>query len=451
MSSGEAGSVPPALLALLELHHEARRAEAPDALRYLCVNRTRGLVAYRQAALLTLTSGGRRRLEAVSNLSEVSRDAPFTRWLEAAARGIDAEPDVDKVHPIDRAALPATVEGDWAEWSAAHAVWCPLPAPGAAPGDRPPAVLWLAREESWTDGELVLLDRLGEGYGHAWWALNGGRRPTGGFRRRLFGALIAAGIAGGAAWPVPLSAVAPAEVTADNPMIVAAPIDGVIERFMIRPNEPVREGQPLFRFDETTPRGRYEVAQRTLTAARAELMTAGQGAFADPQSKAKLAQLKAQVDLREAEANYARDLLDRVVVRAERSGVAVFADENDWLGRPVSVGERVMALADPERVRVEIRVPVGDAVAMDVGARVRLFLNVDPLHPVRARVTRSAYEPTPSAAGVLSFRVFAEIDPGETPPRLGLRGTARIEGEPVPLGLLLFRRPLAAARQTIGF
>ena len=31
-----------------------------------------------------------------------------------------------------------------------------------------------------------------------------------------------------------------------------------------------------------------------------------------------------------------RDLLDRVTVKAERAGIAVFTDVNDWLGKPVA-------------------------------------------------------------------------------------------------------------------
>jgi hypothetical protein len=35
-------------------------------------------------------------------------------------------------------------------------------------------------------------------------------------------------------------------------------------------------------------------------------------------------------------------------------------------------------------------------------------------------------------------------------PRLGLRGSAKIDGQMVPLGYFLLRRPLAVARQWLG-
>ena len=141
-------------------------------------------------------------------------------------------------------------------------------------------------------------------------------------------------------------------------------------------------------------------------------------------------------------------------MKAERAGIAVFTDVNDWLGKPLSVGERVLTLADPQAPEIDIMVPVGDALVLEPGSRVELFLNVDPLHPLRARLTHASYEAGLSASGVLSYRVKAALEPGEipgeTPPRIGLRGTAKILGDRVPLALYLFRRPLALLRQSLG-
>ena len=51
-------------------------------------------------------------------------------------------------------------------------------------------------------------------------------------------------------------------------------------------------------------------------------------------------------------------------------------------------------------------------------------------------------------------RVKAALEPagtpGQAPPRIGLRGTAKILGDRVPLALYLFRRPLALLRQSLG-
>ena len=117
------------------------------------------------------------------------------------------------------------------------------------------------------------------------------------------------------------------------------------------------------------------------TQAEAELLTASQAAFAAPQTKARVAQLRAQVKLRRAELAPARDLLDRGTVKADRAGIAVFTDINDRLGKPLSVGERVLTLADPQAPEIDIMVPVSGAPVLEPGPPVELFLNVDPLPP----------------------------------------------------------------------
>lgn len=451
------------LLMLLELQRQAwRQATAPE-LRYHIVNQTRRLIAFRQAAFLTVGERGRATLEAVSNIAVLEPNAPFAQWLEEAVRAVATGEHANSVHVVDPAALPALVRTAWGEWGPAQVLWCPLrkpelprdALPGAAAESRGKAVpplagLWLGRDEPWTDGEILLLSHLTEGYGHAWWALSGKRAKRHGLRRALLPLLVLLAVAGALAIPVPMSTLAPAEIQTRNPVIVAAPLDGVIERFHVQPNEMVTAGQPLFSFESTVLRSRFEVARKGLTQAEAELLTASQAAFADPQTKARVAQLRAQVELRRAEMALARDLLERVTVKADRAGIAVFTDVNDWLGKPVAVGERVLTLADPQAPEIDIMVPVGDALVLEPGSPVELFLNVDPLHPLQARLTHASYEAGLSAAGVLSYRVKAALEPGETPPRIGLRGTAKILGDRVPLALYLFRRPLALLRQSMG-
>lgn len=449
------------LLMLLDLQRQAwRQATAPE-LRYHIVNQTRRLIAYRQAAFLTVSERGRPTLEAVSNIAVLEPGAPFAQWLEEAARTVATGAQGNAVHVVDPTTLSASVRGAWGEWGPAQVLWCPLckpetpcappsgvPTEAKAKPAPPPAGLWLGRDEPWTEAEILLLNHLTEGYGHAWWALSGKRRR--GLRPALLPFLVLLPAVGALAIPVPMSTLAPAEIQTSNPVIVAAPLDGVIERFHVQPNEAVTTGQPLFSFESTVLRSRYEVARKGLTQAEAELLTASQAAFADPQTKARIAQLRAQVALRHAEQELARDLLDRVTVKAERAGIAVFTDVNDWLGKPVSVGERVLTLADPQAPEIDIMVPVGDALVLEPGSPVELFLNVAPLNPLHARLTHASYEAGLSAAGVLSYRVKAALEPGEAPPRIGLRGTAKILGDRVPLALYLFRRPLALLRQTLG-
>ncbi len=233
---------------------------------------------------------------------------------------------------------------------------------------------------------------------------------------------------------------------------MTAPLDGVITRIEAAPHEPVQGDQVLFRLDSTLIGNRREVAAKAVAVAEAELLSARQLSFSDSSLKSRIPFLHARVAERKAELAHADELLTRTVVRARHDGIAVFGDPNDWNGRPVQVGERVMLIADPARAELEIRVPMDDAIVFEEGAPVSLFLNAKPLTPVEAVVMRASYDATETLEGTLAYRLRARFaDEHSPPPRIGLKGTARISGRRTSLFYYLFRRPLTALRQSIGY
>ena len=93
-----------------------------------------------------------------------------------------------------------------------------------------------------------------------------------------------------------------------------------------------------------------------------------------------------------------------------------------------------MRIADPSKVEVTINLPVSDAIILNEGAPVELYLDSNPLKPVKATMISASF-PT---------------DSGQTLPRIGLRGTAKVYGDEVRLGYYLLRKPLLAVRQWTG-
>jgi hypothetical protein len=65
-------------------------------------------------------------------------------------------------------------------------------------------------------------------------------------------------------------------------------------------------------------------------------------------------------------------------------------------------------------------------------------------------VIRTAYQPVSKGQNQVVYRVTARLDEKRPWLRIGLRGTARIAGDQVPLVFYLFRRPLTALRQMLG-
>ncbi|MFG0721245.1 efflux RND transporter periplasmic adaptor subunit [Pseudomonas sp. GLN_6] len=422
----------------LQLEHQARAAKNIDSLAYALANDGQGLFGYRHAALLIAG-----KVRALTGVSVVEPNAPFVAFVEHAARQLLAQGRSAQTQVIHAESLDKQSLVDWQSLSAAAVFWLPL----LDKQQQPFGGLWIARDQPWTDAEHVLLAHLGDAYSHAWLALQPGkpwrlRWP----RKKIIGALLAALLL--LLLPVRQSVLAPAEVVPLGGQVVAAPLDGVIAEFLVKPNQAVSRGDILLRFDATSIKAQADVAERSLNVAEAELKANSQRAFADADSSARIDLFAARVEQKRAERDYARELLARSEVRAERDGIAVFADAQRWIGKPVQTGERLMEIAAPDQAELRIELAVGDALDFKPGTEVALFLDSDPLNRHAAHLQRIAYEAQQTSSGQLAYRLDAEF--AEVPPRIGLRGTAKLFGERTPLALYLLRRPLAALRQTIG-
>ncbi len=430
--------------ALLHLQHRAREAATADELAFVMVNETHAMTPYRQGALWLEGKG----VAALSGVSAPERGAPFGQWLDHVCRVLAGATAGGPPTRIDPGTLSERYRTEWSEWLPDYGLWLPLSAPD---GRRLGAVL-LARDDEWGDSDIQFLAELAHAYGHALaYYLKAGEatawRPT-----RMTWIVGALAVAVVAAIPVPLTVLAPAEMVAAHPAVVRAPLDGVIDRFHVAPNAPVAEGAPLFDLDPTTLVGKLEVAEKTRATAEAEYRLSSQQAVFDPQAKSKLSVLSGRMEERAAEADYLRGLLQRIRVKAPRAGIAVLDDPSDWIGRPVAIGERVMSVADERDTEIEAWLAVGDAVDLAPGMKVTMFLNADPLHPARAALRFAGYEALGRPDGTVAYRLRAVLaDDGTDKPRLGLKGTARVEAGRVALGYWVLRRPLAAARHFVGF
>ncbi|PLP59415.1 hypothetical protein CYK37_08805 [Mesorhizobium loti] len=430
---------------LLKIEADARRCETVGELVFLIANDTLRLTRARQIFVFR-AKGTRHRVEAVSSIGKVERDSPRIRWIETVTLALEADAGLDGKREFVLPAYCPPGDEEHKAYPYRFLLWLPF----RLRTGRVFGGMLLAREVPWNEGDLVVAARLADTYAHAWTALTGERR----LRRRvsikpwLAAAalmLVAAGFI-----PVPLTVLAPAEVAPVEPRVVAAPIDGVVEAITVDPNASVQQGQLLFRMSDTALRNELAVAEQDVMVAEAKLKQVSQAAIADPKSRGDLAVTRTELSLATAKRDYASDLLQRSLVTAPIPGVAIFTDKRDWIGRPVTTGERIMEIANPDNVQIRIDVPVADAVAVTPGAKVRAFLDSDPLRPLTAHVRTASYEAQLIEGNVLAYRIYATIEEKPDKLRLGIRGTAQVSGDKVPLAYYLFRRPIAAIRQRLG-
>ncbi|OZI71595.1 efflux RND transporter periplasmic adaptor subunit [Bordetella genomosp. 12] len=461
-------------LALLwQLSARARAAASEATLGFTVVNETLALTPYRQAAWWRGDGSGQ--VAAVSGLPQSDPNAPYVQWLSSLCKTLirarpaaKADPAAAQVAGQHAPVLPPRAQirlftaeelrseapllaDEWSAWWPAHGAWLPL----ADRSGRTLGAVVFARDQPWTAVDTVLLTELGQVWAHAFqafaprasWRARAGSllRPGRQQRRVLLAMLVVCLI------PVRLTVLAPAEVTPQDPFVVRSPLDGVITELHVQPNQPVQAGTPLFSLDATTLQSRHALASKNFDTAQQEYRQTAQMAVTDDRTRLDMIDRQGKLDQSRVELDYSARQLARVNVNAPHAAVAVFSDPNEWTGKAVAVGEKVLVLADPARVQLTAWLPVADNIDVQPGTPVTLYPKSSPLASYDARIESIAWKAEPTPDGVLAYRVRASLQAGAAQPPLGAMGTARIQGPWVPAIYYALRRPLTQVRQWLGW
>ena len=418
-------------------------------LMFVAVNEAVRLFPYDQAVFWQRDRIGQINIASVSGLAEVDENSPYSHWLQGLFKHFQAA-HAQGVSALSADELPPELAADAEEWSPQHLLHCPLAGPEGALA----AGLLFSRADPFSEQEQAIAEWTAGAVGFALWAW---RKKHVQFRDFLRSARSrkSLGIVGLvvvllAAVPVRMNALAPAEITPLRPIPITSPADGVVEQVMVEPNQAVKSGDVLVKLDDTTTRNRLAVAAKSLETIRADLQRATNKAFSDEASRGELQLLDARVKERVAEVAYLSELLQRLELTATQDGIAIFADAEAWTGKPVQTGEKIMILANPAEVVLTIYVPPDDAIQLEAGGDVQLFLNIAPLSSIDASIVQTSYEAMPTAEGTLAYIVRAELKNVKVPPRIGLKGTAKVYANQVPLGYYLLRKPAVFLRRSLG-
>lgn len=432
------------LSSALLLEQEVQRKTRLVDLAHTLVNDT-SKVHGQSLAFLCLQRHGRFTLMAASSVSAPDRTGPLPLWLRRLAARL--QPPSGAMTP--RLLTPAELDlpsEDWAQGLPPHWLWLPLPRPGGGLV----GILALLRATPWEESDRLLAEPLAVCYGQALWAVRG-RLPELPRLSTVQKIVAAAVVIGLAVIPVHLDTIAPAEIAAADPIPITAPFDGIVAKVPVHSYQTVKAGQVLAEFDARELTMKRNIAARSLDIAEAELNSLRNQAFVDADSKTKVGVAEQKVALEREGLASAQERLSRHVLTAPEDGVTLYDDRFSLQGRPVATGQSLMTLAKPDRVELHIDVPSAAVIPTAEGAKVNLFLDMDPSQVINATLSRVGYEARPVAGGGLAYRYVARFDNGQRGLQLGARGTAKITGERVMLLYYLLRRPWAALRQFVGY
>ena len=432
---------------LLEYETRLRRALSRDAYGHRLIAGLDELIGF-QTAGLVVGNGARVQVTHVSDIAQVDQTAPLVALLRQVVA--ETRDQAESVREYARADFSSDVREELEEFAPAFIVVIRL---ADADDVAPEGTLVLLRARPLKAGQIDLLLYLTGVWAHGLRALSRrrGARRTGGLPwPRIATILTLAALAIMPFVPVELTITAPAEVAARAPITVTAPINGVIENVHVSAREQVRQGALLVSFDDRDLRDALEMARQEAIVSASALRAAEQAGFERPSERARLAELQAQADLASMRAEQAGARLARAEITAPVAGEVLIDRPNQWHGRPVNIGERILELAVPGHTELVVWVPVGDAIGYEIGDLVRFYHPDAPFEPVAAQLVEMDFAPSMSPQGVLSYRLVAEFLEAKPTLRLGAQGAAKVVGPYSNLFVYLFRRPLAWLSKTLA-
>ena len=441
---------------LLQLEHNCRNCEDIKELYFQIVNETRNIVPYSTGVLLTTNIKSKYKVVAISDISVIDSTSPYIQWIESVVEDLNSNSKSKEIFVVEvKNDLKEINYNSLLEYAPPNLLFMPIIS--TKENSDVNYIFLLFKDSNWIENDILILKHLSSSLSYFLFAM----RTCGilsaikkiSFKNRYFKIILLLLIIS-MFLPVKLSVLAPLEVDPKNPYVVTSPLNGVVEDIKVFPNDKVLINQLVVQFDDVDFRNNYLVSKRTLDVANAELFTIKQSSFMDPKQKSQISQLENQVQLKEAELSFAKDQLDKTKIYAKEEGIVIINNPNDWKGKPVSTGERIFLIANPKNIELKIMLPVSDAIFLEENAIVKAFFDNDPTNSWNAKVKYISYKPELTEQNILSYKMIAEFDDineNGYVPSIGLRGTGKIYSKKVSLFFYIFRKPITATRQWIGW
>lgn len=416
---------------------KAFKAQTPQSLIFLILNDTIPIVRYDRAVLWRMDGGGKSppKMLGVSGQAALKRDTDLSRnWLKI----VKSIKEPEKPQILTNPEIPENTS----------VLWMPIFA-----YEKLALGLWMEKWNGvqWRQEEVDVLHFLMQAYGGAWEKFskkysikNITKRPI---LITMLSLLLASFII-----RIPLRVVAPCEVVPKDPVVVTAPLEGIIEKIDVKPGQSVKKGELLFEYDKRVPLQELRVAQKKVAIVQAEVDRANALAQKDKKALAELGTSMLKLKKEQLDLELAEFRASQLDVEAPVSGISMLDNPEEWHGKPVKIGEKVMVISNPLNTKVRMWIPEDDNIILDPKKEISIYLNINPATSKKAHLIYIANFTHVTDKGVTSFVAEAEWakDQDLSEIKLGLKGTAILYGENVSLFYWIIRKPLVYARRFFG-
>lgn len=440
---------------LIQLEFNLKSCESDSELFYSIVNQTQELVSYEQAILFGFDYTSRIKVEAISSIVMVDSTSPFSQYMVDLAKNLLNLYKTEEIKLVNQNDLSKDIKEQIHEYSFSNMVWVPLKT--VKNGIEVEFYLLLLRDEIFIQKEIEVLNYLAASYKYFLFATKKSSFSTklknmkfnNKYTKYVLLALFLAMFV-----PVKMSVIAPCEIQAKDPYVVTSSLDGSVDEIKVKPNEYIKKDELVVKIKDVDLINSYEIAKKKLDTAQAELHSMIQAGFYDIDKKSQINRLETEVKLKEAELAYAKSMLEKTDIYSKEEGIAIVDNPNEWKGKPVITGEKILLVANPKLIEIKIMLSVKDALFLEENAKVKLFLDNKVFETWNAKITQISYKPQVTPENIVSYKIIADFDDlkeNENLPKIGLRGRAKIYSENVSLFFYLFRKPITTLRQYVAW
>jgi len=434
----------PAALKLLQFESDIRKLTTDNELKHHLLHSPHSLCAY-DVAFLFQWNENKKTFKATSatHVNTIDQDAPAIDAITTCINERFSKKTEIEQHLFDLSApeLAALNEG-----KACYGLAVPM----HNKLQEAVAIVLFVRETTFSEGECILLKRLAETYTHAWLALNHTNTLSikSGISKQLT-VMIAAILAALCFIPVKQSVLVPVEVVPDTPFVLTSPINGVVNKLHIAPNQRITPGQLILEFIDIQFRNDMATAKQKIDVAKAREIGTVAASFQDAKAAHEIAIAKAEHELAVVEYEYAKELFERTKVFSESQGIAIFSDKREIEGKPFSIGQEILQIAQGDKTLFRLEIPIDSMIEISLGDKASIYLQSSPLGGNESRLVNINYKPKTLPSGKLGYIIYAKPNDASSP-QLGARGVAKISGRDTYLVLSLLSQPIRIIRQTVG-
>lgn len=420
-------------------------------LHFVILNESKHILSYERAFLWDLT-GKEPKIEGISGLVAIDQDTELvTAWAEI----VKQHPNKNAPCALDEKTVP-NCESEWKSVRGndqTRYYWLPIYSPNALLMGLVVSFPAQGFNQQTVDEEIdIFMNFLMPGYAAGLEKFEKKKISTGKKKNRLIAlGVISALFLFGNFYQVPLRIVSSCEVVSREPIIIAAPLEGVIKEINVLPGDEVAKGDLLVEYEKSAFIQDLQLAKKEVELREAEIGRAKTLGYDDEEKLSELRVLLAKNDQAQAKLDFAKYQFELLTIESPARGIVSLDNPEEWKGRPVSIGEKILSINQQDDTKVLIWLAEGDNVNLDKDSLVKIVLNANPNSTFEASLDYISSISKINDENIVSFEAEASWVEQPENVKIGQKGVAIMYGEKVSLLYYLFRKPYLFFRRTFGY